>query len=239
MTCDNLLTEVTVDPKLLDKTIRLACERAIAAEPDLTKWDMVMGDGDCGEAVKGVSEGIPPLVNLALLDQNLTLSKLAILKILDNGAAKSGSIFSVLYSIIDAVDDMGGTLGAIFGILLAALATSLRAQRSQYSSSPKLMDIFAPSLTQAVDSLKHHTGARVGDRTVMDVLLPFQETLEKNRDMGRAVKSAEVAADGTRDLKPKFGRATYVGAAGEGQRLPDPGAWALYEMVKGLNDASK
>jgi dihydroxyacetone kinase len=47
-----------VDPKLLDATIRLACERAIAAEPDLTKWDMVMGDGDCGEAVKGVSEGL-------------------------------------------------------------------------------------------------------------------------------------------------------------------------------------
>lgn len=46
-----------MDPKLLDSTIRLACERAIAAEPNLTKWDMVMGDGDCGEAVKGVSEG--------------------------------------------------------------------------------------------------------------------------------------------------------------------------------------
>jgi dihydroxyacetone kinase len=52
-----VLNSVVVDPKLLDATIRLACERAIAAEPDLTKWDMVMGDGDCGEAVKGVSEG--------------------------------------------------------------------------------------------------------------------------------------------------------------------------------------
>jgi hypothetical protein len=52
-----MLNLVLVDPKLLDATIRLACERAIAAEPDLTKWDMVMGDGDCGEAVKGVSEG--------------------------------------------------------------------------------------------------------------------------------------------------------------------------------------
>jgi len=42
---------------LLDAAIRLACKSAIAAEPNLTKWDMVMGDGDCGEAVKGVSEG--------------------------------------------------------------------------------------------------------------------------------------------------------------------------------------
>jgi dihydroxyacetone kinase len=53
-----ILNFVPVDPKLLDASIRLACERAIAAEPNLTKWDMVMGDGDCGEAVKGVSEGI-------------------------------------------------------------------------------------------------------------------------------------------------------------------------------------
>ena len=163
----------------------------------------------------------------------------AILKLLDSGAAKSGSLFSVLHSIIDATDDMGGTLGAIFGILLAALATSLRAHKSKNASNPKLMEILAPSLTQAVESLKRHTGARVGDRTVMDVLLPFQDTLENERDMGKAVKSAEAAAEGTKDLKPKFGRASYVADGGEEQRLPDPGAWALMEMVKGIYDGSE
>lgn len=53
-----MLIPNTADPKLLDAAIRLGCERAIAAEPNLTKWDMVLGDGDCGEGVKGVSEGI-------------------------------------------------------------------------------------------------------------------------------------------------------------------------------------
>jgi len=211
--------DIKVDPKLLDATIRLACGRAIAAEPNLTKWDMVIGDGDCGEAVKGVSE--------------------AILKILDNGTAKSGSVFTVLHAIINAVDDMGGTLGAIFGILLAAFATSLRSHKSKSTSETELMNIFAPSLAHAVESLKQHTGARVGDRTVMDVLLPFSETMAKERDLGKAVKSAETAAEGTRDLKPKFGRASYVAAGGDEQKLPDPGAWALMEMVKGIYDASK
>lgn len=46
-----------MDPKLLGAAIRSGCEAAIAAEPNLTKWDLIMGDGDCGEAVKGVSEG--------------------------------------------------------------------------------------------------------------------------------------------------------------------------------------
>ncbi|EPE26915.1 DAK1/DegV-like protein [Glarea lozoyensis ATCC 20868] len=208
--------DITVDPTNLEATVRLACERAIKSEPDLTKWDMVMGDGDCGEAVKGVCE--------------------AVLKILDNGTAKSGSVFELLYAVIDAVDDMGGTLGAIFGILLAALASSLRTEKQKGDGS--LLDVFAPALTQAVGALKNHTGARVGDRTVMDVLLPFQETLESARDFEKAVREAEKAAEGTRGLKPKFGRASYVGAGGEEQHLPDPGAWALMEMVRGLYDAS-
>ncbi|CAG8959801.1 hypothetical protein HYFRA_00001709 [Hymenoscyphus fraxineus] len=209
--------DIKISPIVLKAAIKLAAERAIAAEPNLTKWDMVMGDGDCGEAVKGVSE--------------------ATLQILDHGVADFGSIFAILYAIIDAVDDMGGTLGAIFGILLAALASTLKAQKAKGDGD--FMDIFAPALTDAVDSLKKHTGARVGDRTVMDVLIPFQETLEKQRDLGEAVLVAENAASGTKDLKPKFGRASYVGAGGDEQKLPDPGAWALMEIVRGVYDASR
>lgn len=174
-----------------------------------------MGDGDCGEAVRDASK--------------------AILKTLDNGIAESGSIFAVIHAIIDAVDSMGGTLGAILGILLAALATSLRQRTSQTPSASDLISIFAPALSQAVESLKSHTGARVGDRTVMDVLIPFAETLDGERDFGKAVKTAKTAADKTRDLKPSFGRASYVALTdGEEQKVPDPGAWALMEIVSGL-----
>lgn len=35
------LTNCVVDPKLLDTVIRSACEAAIAAEPNLTKWDTI------------------------------------------------------------------------------------------------------------------------------------------------------------------------------------------------------
>jgi dihydroxyacetone kinase len=50
------------------------------------------------------------------------------------------------------------------------------------------MSLFAPSLSQAVESLKNHTGARVGDRTVMDVLIPFADTLNESRDFKKAVE---------------------------------------------------
>lgn len=209
---------IKVDPKLLEKTVRSACERAIAAEPNLTKWDMVMGDGDCGEAVKGLCESL--------------------LRNLENGSAASGSVFAFLESTIEAVDDMGGTLGAIFGILLSAFSSSLRSEAQANSElttsiSPKL---YASSLASAVESLKSHTPAREGDRTVMDVLLPFSDTFVKLGDFRAAVKVAAEKAEATRYLKARFGRATYVGDAA-GQELPDPGAWALYELLLGMAEA--
>ncbi|KAK1729029.1 hypothetical protein CaCOL14_008518 [Colletotrichum acutatum] len=206
---------IKVNPNLLENAIRSACERAIAAEPNLTKWDMVMGDGDCGEAVKGLCESL--------------------LRNLDNGSAASGSVFAFLESTIEAVDDMGGTLGAILGILLSAFSSSLRseAQANPASTTSFSPMLYASSLASAVESLKSHTPAREGDRTVMDVLLPFSDAFVKSGDFGAAVKVAAEKAEATRYLKARFGRATYVGDAA-GQELPDPGAWALYELLLGM-----
>ena len=53
--------------------------------------------------------------------------------------------------------------------------------------------------------------------------------------IARETRPAVEKAEGTRFLKPRLGRASYVGEA-SGQELPDPGAWALYEMVSGMND---
>lgn len=126
---------------------------------------------------------------------------------------------------------MGGTLGAIFGIFLAALATSLRANPPS-SSNPS--ENYAKAIAAATTSLKQYTGAREGDRTVMDVLLPFSARFEETGSFEKAVETAKEKAEATRYLKPKFGRASYVGAGGKEQELPDPGAWALMQMLVGM-----
>ncbi|OOQ88878.1 dihydroxyacetone kinase [Penicillium brasilianum] len=206
---------IQFDPLLLETAIRASCERAIAAEPRLTQWDMVMGDGDCGEAVQGLAESILQRVN--------------------KGCTKSGDVLEVIRSILQSVDDMGGTLGAIFGVLLSAFLTALRRNASEGKISPGSAAFYATALGSAVTSLKSHTGARIGDRTVMDVLLPFEEEFSRTNDLISAVKVAAEKAEVTRYLKAKFGRATYVGEASS-QELPDPGAWAFYEIVAGLAD---
>lgn len=203
---------IKVDPALLEAVVRSACRRAIDAEPRLTEWDMVMGDGDCGEAVKGLCESVQ--------------------RHLDAGAASGGSVLGFTKTLMDAVDDMGGTLGAIFGILLSALHAELRDAASRGLAGAAL---YSTALKAAVDALQRHTPAREGDRTVMDVLIPFAEAFAASGDLVVAVRVAAEKAEGTRFLKPRLGRASYVGEA-SGQELPDPGAWALYEMVSGMND---
>lgn len=129
---------------------------------------------------------------------------------------------------------MGGTLGAILGILLSAFTSAISSSPSSSSQS----ETFAASLAQAVTALKTHTSAREGDRTVMDVLLPFADDFAQTKDYFHAVEVAQQKAEATRFLKAKFGRATYVAEA-QGQELPDPGAWALFEWLNGMAEAIK
>lgn len=158
------------------------------------------------------------------------------MRILDSDGAGNGSVLDFLNATTDAVDDMGGTLGAILGILLSAFASALKEQSARFSS--RSSEQFAAAFEQAVAALKTHTGAREGDRTVMDVLLPFTDEFARSKDFHRAVGVAKQKAEATKYLKAKFGRATYVAEA-QGQELPDPGAWALYEWLDGMSRAIK
>lgn len=133
---------------------------------------------------------------------------------------------------------MGGTLGAILGILLSAFLSSLRVRVTKLGTSSPEPAVYAQALTEAVTTLKAYTSAREGDRTVMDVLLPFADSFSEAGDFHTAVKKAQEKAEATRLLKPRFGRATYVAEAA-GQSLPDPGAWALYEMLNGMSNGIK
>ncbi|KAM0543058.1 hypothetical protein ACHAPJ_012507 [Fusarium lateritium] len=207
----------SIDPSLLETCIRTACEKAIVAEPKLTEWDMMMGDGDCGEAVKGLSESL--------------ITKL------EEGVASSGSVVSFLDSITDTVDDMGGTLGAIFGIFLTAFNNALKREFADIEvGKVATTETYAKVLKTAVESLKTCTTAREGDRTVMDVFIPFTHEFVETRSFQAAVVKAQERATATAYLRPKLGRALYVGEASE-QQVPDPGAWALYEMLSGMQEA--
>jgi dihydroxyacetone kinase len=204
-----------IDPVRLERALRSACSAAIAAEPSITKWDIEMGDGDCGEAVVGMCQGI--------------------LHKLDAGLCASGNIFHILDEVDEAVEEIGGTLGAIIAISVAAYATNLRQAAAAHGEGFRMDERAAGEAAgKALRGLMGYTSARKGGRTVMDTLIPFCETFGKE-GIEKAVRAAEEGAKSTGGMKAKFGRATYVGEKADlADAPPDPGAMAAYIFLDGF-----
>jgi dihydroxyacetone kinase len=205
-------TKGPVTPSSLIPALRKACQAALEAEPTITQYDLQMGDGDCGEAVAGVCKSI--LANI------------------DNVEKNPPPILALLESIGENVEDVGGSLGAILSILLTAFTNALS---SSTTSSTLSINTVATSATTALLNLQNYTSAREGDRTVMDVLIPFINSLKETEDLGKSVAVAEKKAEETKDMKAKFGRATYISEDGsERSRIQDPGAYAVGVWLRGL-----
>lgn len=196
--------------------IRSACNRLIACEPNLTKWDTIMGDGDCGETLKTGAT--------AVLERASDMTS-------------TGSILTVLQELENIVEStMGGTLGAVLGIFLVSLANAVRTYASTGGSN---VEVWSKSVEKALENLQRYTPAKVGDRTVLDVLIPFAKSLKDSGSFDVAVDEAERGAEGTKTMEPRLGRATYIGGVDKTEMPPDPGAWGAMEAFKGLREGMK
>lgn len=124
---------------------------------------------------------------------------------------------------------MDGTSGALYAIFLNSLVHSLRTQEAGEASAK----VWASALQQSCEALSKYTPARPGDRTVIDALYPFVESLEKTGDLKEAAEAAKKGAEGTKGMKASLGRTVYVGGSGF-EKVPDPGAWGLTSFFLGL-----
>ncbi|OAG08608.1 dihydroxyacetone kinase [Paraphaeosphaeria sporulosa] len=185
-----------------------------SAEPDVTNYDTIVGDGDCGIGLKRGAE--------------------AILQMLDRTKQTEDPLI-FLQNVIQVVElAMDGTSGAIYAIFLNALAHGLR-QNSPSSPAPITPQIWAKALESSLQALGKYTPAKPGDRTLIDALYPFVDTLSKTGNVDSAAKAADQGAQGTKGMKASLGRTVYVG--GEGwENVPDPGAHGLAELLLGLNE---
>lgn len=125
--------------------------------------------------------------------------------------------------VTDLEVNMGGTSGALYCIYLTALASALATE----SSIPK-------ALKAAQDQLFKYTNARIGDRTMMDALIPFIDTLVSSGDSKEALAKAKEGVEGTKKMEAKLGRSTYLDDSAV-QGVPDPGAYGLYVLLDGMS----
>ena len=142
----------------------------------------------------------------------------------------TGDVVVDLASIVPVVEHtMDGTSGALYAIFLNSLVTALRAQGPGQATAK----VWAAALQASCDSMLRYTPARPGDRTLVDALYPFVETLARTGDLKAAATAAQEGAERTRGMRASLGRSVYVGGSGF-EQVPDPGAWGLARFFLGL-----
>lgn len=172
-------------------TVRAAIDAMTATvlehEEELGRIDAVAGDGDHGVGMARGSQAA-------------------------RAAARdvTGGAGSVLAAAGDAFGDKaGGTSGILWGIFLSAIGAELG------NTEAVDRDAVVRGLRRGADTIAKAGGAQLGDKTLLDALLPFVDELERRAADGASLHDAwqgaaavaRDAADATKDLVPKVGRA--------------------------------
>lgn len=128
---------------------------------------------------------------------------------------------------------MDGTSGALYSIFLNALTLFVKQHQSEENDADAAF--WSRALIFALHALEKYTPAREGDRTMMDSLIPFVETLKSTGEPKRAAQAAMDGAERTKRLQAKLGRTVYIGDEENWLgKVPDPGAWGLGRFLMGL-----
>ena len=149
--------------------------------------------------------------------------------------APAGDIKALLTEVgwaIMGVD--GGATGPLLGSLFAGMAEPL--DETQSIDVAMLARMFAAALA----SVRNLTQAKVGDKTMMDALIPAVEALRTAAEqraavdaaLARAAEAASTGAEATKDMQARFGRAKNIGEKSKGR--PDPGAVSVSLLFRGF-----
>lgn len=204
-----------VDSTLIAKALQSGLNRLILAEPEITKYDTMVGDGDCGLCLKGGAEAV-----LAELEK-------------DNTWTDAVQVVSRIAQVVES--NMDGTSGAIYAIFLNSLAFGLLSQDT-LAPIPVTAEIWAKALQYALQSLSKYTPAKPGDRTLVDSLQPFVQTMIETRDFQKATEAAKQGCERTKGMEASLGRSVYVGGD-DWKKCPDPGAYGMVEFFLGMSKA--
>jgi len=127
-----------------------------------------------------------------------------------------------------------------FGVLLASAL--MRAGRELRGQTEIGLKDAARALEAAAQGIRDRGKADVGDKTMLDALVPaaaaLKDAAEKGRSLAEGLESAAEAAkqgaESTVGLMPKFGRASWLGE--RAAKVQDPGATAVAIMLRSLAD---
>ena len=196
--------------------IRAAAAKVAAGHQELSRLDSVVGDGDHGTTMRRA--------------MNLAVKSVDGCRAHDLRAVLSDVGWAIL-----GVD--GGATGPLLGTFFIGMAEATAGRQVLDAAG------VAEAFEGAVAAVRKQTKAEVGDKTMIDALVPAVEALRAAAQAGQSVagalaKAADAAERGaaaTTDFRAKFGRARNLGDRSIGS--PDPGATSVGLIFRGFAEA--
>lgn len=132
------------------------------------------------------------------------------------------------------LDGIGGSMGPLYGSFFIGLSETL-AGHLQLDA-----ELFGCALEHAVCEVESVGSAKVGDKTLMDTLMPasdaYRAALTSDKDFNAALMAMIDAAEkgwlSTKDLQARIGRASRLGERSIG--VLDAGATSCYLLLRTL-----
>jgi dihydroxyacetone kinase len=189
----------------IQPALNSVADALVANEAKLTELDALAGDGDLGASMTRAAQAIVGVPAAALGAPDAALAALS----------------SALRKAI------AGSSGPFYATAL------MRASRRLNGLDEPTARDWATAFNEAVQSIGELGGAKAGDRTMLDALIPAAEAFAAALDTGLPVRDAWAAAASAADrgaqdtasMTPRAGRASYLGARAVG--VADGGAVAV------------
>ena len=195
----------------VESVIKLIAQTCVDNEKYFSDLDAVAGDGDFGYSLaRGFENVSAEWDEYDRSDLSTFIQKVA--------TTMSGRI--------------GGTSGPIWGTAFLRAAISVKDKNDITQADVVAM------LRSAIEGIMKRGGASLGDKTLLDALVPLTDAIEADLDKGldgkavaqHAAEVARTAAEETAKLEAHRGRASYTGERSIGS--PDPGAIAMAVLAE-------
>ena len=194
--------------------VRTIAQTAVDNETYFCELDAVVGDGDFGYSLARGFE-------IVLSDWD------------DLGYDDIGGLLKKTALIL--TKRIGGTSGPIWGTAFLRAGVTLTP-----TPEPNNAEVIA-GLRAAIDGIKQRGDTDLGDKTLLDALVPAVDELEKALDEGapdalpRAAAVAREAAENTKGMLAQRGRAAYTGE--RSRESVDAGAVGIAVMFENVSKA--
>jgi dihydroxyacetone kinase-like protein len=206
---------IELDGTFVTRWIRQAAEAIHDQRDYLTQLDAAIGDADHG-------------LNM---DRGFTA---ALAKLEATPGRPAGEVLETVGTTL--VLSVGGAAGPLYGSAFRQMGRAL-------DSRPLDPEALLVLLRAALEEVQRLGAAQVGDKTIVDALVPaieaFERGLRSGDDLPRVAERARVAAEegmrSTVPLQARKGRASYLGPRSVGHQ--DPGATSTAMLFAALERA--